>query len=259
MGRVIIAFSGGVDSSLLLKVAHDVLGKDVLAVTVLSPTTPEMERRDAVRFARGLGVTHIFLKSGELDFPDFAENTLKRCYICKKHRFSALAALAEKHKIPFILDGTNRDDHKDFRPGIQATLELGVRSPLSEAGFTKEEIRKLSKKLKLSTWDKPSLACLASRIPYGRTISARELKQVDAAENYIRKFLTKGQVRVRHEGETARIEVAGEDISRIADPEVRRRAHDYFKRLGFRFVALDLGGYRMGGLNPKKKTAPNRR
>jgi len=252
MGRVLVAYSGGVDSTLLLKAARDVLNENVLAVTALSATTPEIERKDAVRLARSMGVEHILLESKELDIPEFTKNPLDKCYICKKHRFSALVKLAKKNKINFVLDGANLDDHKDFRPGMRATRELAIRSPLSEVQLTKAEIRRISKKLKLPTWDKPSLACLASRIPYGRPITAEKLKQVDAGENYIRKLGVSREVRVRHEGETARIEVAAGDIARIAAPGVRKRVAAYFKRLGFKFVALDLSGYRMGSLNPKK-------
>lgn len=250
MGRVMIAYSGGVDSTLLLKAAWDVLNQNAVAVTVLSATTPEMDRKDAVRIARSMGVEHILLASKELDIPAFTENSPDKCYICKKHRFGVLVELARERKIFHVLDGTNRDDHKDFRPGIKATRELGVRSPLSEVGLTKEDIRRISKQLKLSTWEKPSLACLASRIPYGRLITAEKLKQVDAGENYLRKLGFFGQIRVRHEGETARIEVPVPDIARFTANGVRKRVTVYFKKLGFKFIALDLNGYRMGGMNP---------
>lgn len=250
MGRVMVAYSGGVDSTLLLKAARDVLNENVVAVTALSATTPEIERKDAVRLARSMGVEHVLLKSKEMDISDFTKNPLDKCYICKKHRFGALVELARKKKINYVLDGANLDDHKDFRPGMRATRELGIRSPLSEVQLTKSEIRRISKKLKLPTWDKPSLACLASRIPYGQSITPDKLKQVDAGENYIRKLGLSGQVRVRHEGETARIEVVAGDIARIAEPGVRKRVVIYFKKLGFKFVALDLSGYRMGSLNP---------
>ena len=252
MGRVMIAYSGGVDSTLLLKAARDALNENVLAVTALSATTPKVERKDAVRLARSIGVKHLLLESKELDIPDFTKNPLDKCYICKKHRFGALVELAKKKKINYVLDGTNLDDHKDFRPGMRATRELGIRSPLSEVQLTKAEIRRISKKLKLPTWDKPSLACLASRIPYGQPITAEKLKQVDAGENYIRNLGLSGQVRVRHEGETARIELATQDIAKLAMPSVRKQVVVYFKKLGFKFVAIDLSGYRMGNLNPTK-------
>ena len=252
MGRVLIAYSGGVDSTLLLKAAKDALDENVLAVTALSATTPAIERKDAVRLARALGVAHILLESKELKISDFTKNPIDKCYICKNHRFGALIKLARKKKIDHVLDGANLDDHKDFRPGMRATRELGIRSPLSEVRLTKAEIRRISKKLKLPTWDKPSLACLASRIPYGRPITPEKLKQVDAGENYIRKLGLSREVRVRHESETARIELAAQDIARVAAPEVRKRVVAYFKKLGFKHVALDLSGYRMGSLNPTK-------
>ena len=252
MGRVMIAYSGGVDSTLLLKAAKDALGENVVAVTALSATTPEIERRDAVRLARSIGVAHILLESNELKMADFTKNPLDKCYICKNHRFGALIDLARKKNIDHVLDGANLDDHKDFRPGMQATRELGVRSPLSEVRLTKAEIRRISKKLRLPTWDKPSLACLASRIPYGQPITAEKLKQVDAAENYIRKLGLSKAVRVRHEGDTARIELAAQDIAKAVVPEVRKRLIAYFKKLGFKHIALDLSGYRMGSLNPTK-------
>jgi len=239
-----------VDSTLLLKAARDALNENVLAVTALSATTPEIERKDAVRLARAIGVKHLLLKSKELDISDFTKNPLDKCYICKKHRFGALVELAGKKKINYVLDGANLDDHKDFRPGMRATRELGIRSPLSEAQLTKAEIRRISKQLKLPTWDKPSMACLASRIPYGQSITPEKLKQVDAGENFIRKMGLSREVRVRHEGETARIEVAAHDIAKAAAPKVRKRVVVYFKKLGFKFVALDLGGYRMGSFNP---------
>ena len=252
MGHVMIAYSGGVDSTLLLKAAREVLNENVLAVTALSATTPEIERKDAVRLARTIGVNHILLESKELEISDFTKNPMDKCYICKKHRFGAMVELARNKKIKYVLDGANLDDHKDFRPGMRATRELGIRSPLSEVQLTKAEIRRISKMLKLPTWDKPSLACLASRIPYGQSITAEKLKQVDAAENYIRRLALSGQVRVRHEGETARIELPSRDIAKITAPGVRKRVVVYLKKQGFKFVALDLTGYRMGSLNPAK-------
>jgi len=181
----------------------------------------------------------------------FLENSPKRCYICKKIRFGALFQIAREKRFNYVLDGENIDDHRDYRPGIRASRELGVRSPLSEAEFSKEEIRHLSKDLGLPTWKKPSYACLASRIPFNSPITATKLMQVDSAEEYIRKFLPNGQVRVRHYGDTARIEVEPPDMERFVQEENRRLIAAFLKESDFKFVTLDLEGYRSGSLNPQ--------
>ena len=249
MGRVLVAFSGGVDSTLLLKVCKDVLGDNVLAVTAISETTARHEREDAVRLARKLSAAHLQVGSHEMELAEFIANPSRKCYVCKKSRFGELVALADQKGFPWVADGTNADDHRDFRPGNRATRELSVRSPLMEAGLTKSEIRRLSKQLGLPTWDKPSAACLASRIPYGEPITARKLKQVDDGERFLRDLGVAGQVRVRHHGDVARLEVDPRDIVKFAEEKVRDRIVQYFKSLGFTHTTLDMEGYSMGSLN----------
>jgi len=249
MQRVLIAFSGGVDSTLLLKVAVDTLGENALAATAISETTSRHERRDAVRLAERMGVNHLLVESQELEMPEFINNPADKCYICKKHRFSALKALAEKHGCFYVLDGSNLDDQRDFRPGIRALEELGVRSPLFETKMTKSDIRRLSQRLGLPTWNKPSFACLASRIPYNHRITPKKLQQVDAGENFLRELNFSPQLRVRHYGDTVRLEIAPDDIQKLASAILRERIVAYFKGMGFAFVTLDLEGYTMGSLN----------
>ena len=253
MRSVLVAYSGGVDSTLLLKVAVDVLGNRVLAVTALSATTPQHEREAAPRLADEFGAKHQFVNSGELEMSAFTANPADKCYICKRHRFNSLLDIAENQGIEWVADGGNLDDHQDYRPGLKAVKELGIRSPLSEVGLTKSEIRSLSRELNLPTWDKPSYACLASRIPYGRTITEEKLQQIDACEDYIRSLGISGQVRVRHYEDTARIEVDSDAILTLAENPVRGRLVKYFRKSGFRFVTLDLSGYSMGSLNQELK------
>jgi len=249
LGEVLVAFSGGVDSTFLLRAAIDTLNTRVLAVTALSATTPTHEKQAAQAYAKATGVRYITLPSNEMEHLEFIENPSDKCYFCKKIRFGALIRIATERRIPWVVDGENMDDQTDYRPGSRAARELHVRSPLREAGLTKKEIRQLSRSLGLPTWDNPSCACLASRIPYGQLITPEKLKQVDAGEAFIRTLGISKEVRVRHEGDTARIEIAANAIDAFLDPPVRQKLVSYLKSLGFLYVALDLEGYGIGRLN----------
>jgi uncharacterized protein len=249
MESVLVAFSGGVDSTLLLKAAKEVLADNVLAVTAVSALTPREEKNDAVEMARLIGATHLQADTDDLADALLTANPRDKCYHCKKRRFGLLKKMAEQRGINVVVDGTNSDDFNDFRPGIKATRELGVRSPLSEAGINKDEIRRLSRLLELPTWDKPSAACLASRVPYGDTITAEKLSQIDEGEIFLRRLGLCRQVRVRHHGSVARLEVESHAVNRFMEEKTRAMITDYFKKLGFQFVALDLDGYVMGSLN----------
>lgn len=247
-GKVVIAFSGGVDSTFLLSVAHEVLGDDVLAVTVVSSFMPAHEKKEAHEIANMIGARHIIVEVDENDIEGFAENPPDRCYICKKFLFSQVLGIAESEGIKIVMDASNADDTGDYRPGMKALRELEVRSPLMEMGLTKDEIRQLSRDRGLPSWDKPAMACLATRVPYGDRITKENLRQIDEAEEFLRS-LGFGNCRVRHHGNMARIEVSPKRIERLMKPDQRRQITEHLRGLGFKYITVDMEGYRMGSLN----------
>jgi len=249
MERAIVAFSGGVDSTFLLKICVDVLGREnVIAVTAVSPTYQEEEIEEARAFAKSMGIEHLIIHTHEMENDKFVSNPRERCYFCKKELFSELKRIASQHGVRYVLDATNKDDESDFRPGMRALREEGVISPLREAGITKEEIRYFSKKLGLPTYDKPSQACLASRFPYGEKITEEKLKMVKEAERFL-KMLGFKVVRVRHHGRMARIEVGREEMKKILENDIRTKIYERFREIGYVWVCLDLMGYRSGSMN----------
>lgn len=243
---VAVAYSGGTDSTFILKVAHDILGERAFAITALSPSFPSEDRESTIKIARDMGVRHILIETHEVDDPRYLENSPRRCYFCKSEVYDQLGVYAAQYGLKFIVDGMNEDDRSDRRPGRQAAQERGVRSPLAEVHLTKAEIRILSRQMGLPTWDKPAMACLSSRVPFGMAITRQALAQIDAAESFLRRLGVR-QVRVRHHQAIARLEVDTEDIAKIV--EHREEITAQFKKLGYTFVTLDLEGYRMGSLH----------
>jgi uncharacterized protein len=246
MNSVLIAFSGGSDSTFLLKVAYDVLGKKTVAVTASSSTYPKKELEQAKQFTKKAGIKHLIMESEELNIKNFSKNPINRCYYCKLELFTKLKQVAIKYKLSYVLDGSNADDDFDYRPGMKALKELDIISPLKEVGLTKKEIKELSQKMNLETKNKPAFACLASRFPYGTEITKSKLEQVEKAEYFLHSLGIE-QFRVRYHNEIARIEVDKKDFQLILNHS--KKIIKRFKELGFKYITLDIEGYRTGSLN----------
>jgi uncharacterized protein len=248
LGSCLVAYSGGVDSAYLAVVAHDQLGERSLAVTAESPTYPAYQRGQAVGLVTRFGLRHEFIRSRELNDPNYVGNPINRCYFCKHELYGLLTTMARERGLHLVVDGNNADDTLDYRPGRQAGRELSVRSPLIEAGLTKNDVRALSRAKGLPTWDQPASACLASRIPYGSKVTEEKLRMIDRGEDVLR-GLGFRQSRVRHHGDVVRIEIAREEIERALNMDMFDRLASEFKAIGFSFVTLDVEGYRTGALN----------
>jgi uncharacterized protein len=248
LGSVAVAFSGGVDSTFLLKAAQDALGSRVLAVTARSLSFPKRELDEAVAFAAENGIEHVIVDSEELDIDGFSKNPANRCYLCKTELFSKIKAIAAERGIARVAEASNIDDNGDYRPGLAAVSELGIESPLRAIGFSKAEIRQLSKELGLATWNKQSFACLSSRFPYGESITPERLRMIDEAEQFL---LDLGfhQVRVRFHGNLARIETDEAGFQDLFDKSTRDKIHARFRQIGFTYIAIDIKGYRTGSMN----------
>ena len=248
LGSAAVAFSGGVDSSFLVKTAHDVLGDRAIAVTARSCSFPERELKEAVSFCKNENIRHLICDSDELNIEGFAQNPVNRCYLCKNELLAKIWAAAREHGIEHVVEGSNMDDNGDYRPGLTAVAEQGVKSPLRHAELTKDEIRFLSKDMGLATWNKQSFACLASRFPYGESITREKLGMVDKAEQFLLDMGLK-QVRVRHHGGLARIETDEDGFLILIDRRNREKVYTQLKQYGFTYTAVDLLGYRTGSMN----------
>ncbi|MFZ0680998.1 ATP-dependent sacrificial sulfur transferase LarE [Candidatus Binatus sp.] len=248
MRSVIVAFSGGVDSSFVLKVAHETLGDSVLALTTTSPTMPDEDRDSALSMAQLIGARHLVIESNELEIPGYSANPLNRCYLCKHNLFTVCEAKAAELGIDEIVDGLNLDDLHDYRPGMQAASEKRVRHPLVDAEMTKADVRELSRAMGLPTWDRPASPCLSSRFPYGTEITPDGLRKVAAGEKLLHS-MGFTIARVRYHGDVARLELEQSEIARVFEPALRETIDREFKKIGFRFVAIDLKGFRSGSLN----------
>jgi pyridinium-3,5-biscarboxylic acid mononucleotide sulfurtransferase len=247
-GSVLVAFSGGVDSAYLAAVATDVLGERALCVTADSPSYPAHHRELALRIARDFALHHEFVRTGEMERPEYTANPSNRCYYCKQELFDVLAAMARARGLAMVADGNNADDRGDYRPGRQAAREHGVRSPLDEADLTKADIRQLSRRMNLPTWDEPASACLSSRIPYGSEVTVEKLRMIEQAEQVLHSLGVR-HCRVRHHGDVARLEVTADEMPRMLEADVREAVVRDLKAIGYRYVSLDLQGYRTGSLN----------